>query len=71
MGVPLAIGAMTGGRAKSFAYSFFVFLAYYLLMVPGQTLGEEGTLTPAVGMWLPNIILGCVGIGLYIKIALE
>jgi LPS export ABC transporter permease LptF len=71
VGVPLAIGGKTGGRTRSFAFSFFVFASYYLLMLPTQTLGEEAKIPPLLAMWIPNLVLSIVGIVLYIRVALE
>jgi len=71
VGIPLAIGARTGGRATSFGFSFVIFALYYLLMLPGQTLAEEEKIPAFIGMWLSNLILAGVGLSLYGKIAME
>jgi len=71
VGIPLAIGARTGGRATSFGFGFFIIASYYLLMLPGQTLAEEEKIPAFVGMWLSNATLATVGLMLYGKIATE
>ena len=71
VGIPLAIGGKTGGKAKSFAYSFLVFAVYYLLMLPTVTLGEKGHLPAMLALWIPNLVLMAAGVGLYLKISSE
>jgi len=71
VGVPLAISARTGGRATSFGFGFVIFAVYYLLMLPGQTLAEDGKIPAYIGMWISNLILASVGLALNKKIATE
>ncbi|MBD3264943.1 MAG: LptF/LptG family permease [Candidatus Omnitrophica bacterium] len=40
---------------------------YYLLFVAGEALIEYNFIIPSLGMWLPNIIIGCVGLYFIIK----
>jgi lipopolysaccharide export LptBFGC system permease protein LptF len=42
--------------------------AYYVLVSSSGALGESGRLDPALAAWLPNIVIGTVGlIILYFK----
>ena len=40
-------------------------------MIVGWSFGETGVYPPAVGMWLPNLVLGGIGLLLLVKTARE
>ncbi|MGA6925635.1 MAG: LptF/LptG family permease, partial [Desulfosarcina sp.] len=42
-----------------------------LLLSVGTTLGENGRYPPAVGMWMPNMVLGGFGVYLLVRSARE
>lgn len=67
MGVPLGLMVKQGGRMIGFGVGLAVILAYYLLLQIGQSAGLNGVLSPALGMWLPNIVIGAFGIALSIR----
>ncbi|MBU1702513.1 MAG: LptF/LptG family permease [Candidatus Eisenbacteria bacterium] len=61
LGAPLGIQSRRGGMAAGFiSVGFFLF--YYLALVGGEQLADRAILPPWVSMWLPNIILGLLGI---------
>ena len=64
LAVPL--GIQSGPTKKSFGLvlGMIFFLIYYLLLTAGLVLGEAGACPPVVGMWVPNIMMG--GLGLYL-----
>lgn len=64
LAVPL--GIQSGSTKKSFGLvlGMIFFLIYYLLLTAGLVLGETGACPPVVGMWVPNIMMG--GLGLYL-----
>jgi lipopolysaccharide export system permease protein len=64
LAVPL--GIQSGSTKKSFGLvlGMILFLIYYLLLTAGLVLGETGACPPVVGMWVPNIMMG--GLGLYL-----
>jgi len=62
VGVPLAETSRRAGRGGGFALSLGILVLYYVLISNGETWAEDGTLPPALAMWLPNILL--VGFGL-------
>lgn len=47
------------------------FLVYYALMGFGWSSGKSGVIPPVIGMWLPNIIMGVVGLYVFIRVADE
>lgn len=62
IGVPIAL--LSGHKEKSLGFGLCLFLAfiYYLLFIVGQGLAERLILLPSWAMWLPNGILGGVGL---------
>lgn len=52
-------------RSHGFATSLAIIFVYYVLLTVGETLGRKGVLPPAISLWLPNLILGSVGICLF------
>jgi lipopolysaccharide export system permease protein len=47
------------------------FLLYYLVLSAGHVFGENGSLSPALAMWSPNIVMGCLGGVLLLRSARE
>lgn len=68
IGAPLAIFAQRGERSASLAYTLVLALAYYILFTLGKSLAETEYLPPIVAMWLPNLIIGSLGLGLLYKV---
>jgi LPS export ABC transporter permease LptG/LPS export ABC transporter permease LptF len=62
VGIPLAETSRRGGRGSSFALSLAILVVYYVLLSSGETWAQNGTLTPGLAMWLPDLLL--VGLGL-------
>jgi len=64
VGAPLGIQVRRSGRGASLALSVLVALAYYLLMVAGEGLATQGRVPAAAGAWLPNGVIGGLGLAL-------
>jgi LPS export ABC transporter permease LptF/LPS export ABC transporter permease LptG len=62
VGLPLGIVTRRGGRAAGFAVSVAIVLAYYVLLAGGETRAVDGKVSPAVAMWLPNVLLLLLGL---------
>ena len=62
IGLPLGIVTRRGGRAAGFAVSVAIVLAYYVLLAAGEGKAIDGTVSPAVAMWLPNLLLLILGL---------
>lgn len=54
--LPLACAFEGLRRQLGFFLALGFFLGYYTLLSLGLSLGEAGTLPPAVGLWMPNVI---------------
>ena len=57
LGAPLGVMAKRGGFAISTSLSFGFFLLYYILLIFGEEIADRNLVSPAIGMWTPNIIL--------------
>jgi LPS export ABC transporter permease LptF/LPS export ABC transporter permease LptG len=62
LGIPLAERARRGGRGSGFAVSLGILVIYYVLLSSGETWAEEGTLSPGLAMWIPNLTLAALGL---------
>jgi lipopolysaccharide export LptBFGC system permease protein LptF len=71
IGMPLGIRPGRAVRARGFAIAIAVIFTYYVLLSAGQALAEQGALSAAVGLWLPNIVLGSIGLVLFQHAASE
>jgi lipopolysaccharide export system permease protein len=71
VGLPLGMQRTRSGRSWGFVLCAFVFLLYYVLYCLGKDLGASGIISPLLAAWLPNIILGALGVYLLVKTARE
>jgi len=63
--LPLSIQSTWIVRSHGFAASLGIIFVYYLLLTVGETLGKKGVLPPIISLWMPNVILGGVGVLLF------
>ncbi len=66
LAVPLGVQAKSARRSFGLGLGLVFFLFYYLLLSMGLVFGETGMYPPVVGMWVPNVVIG--GIGLYLLV---
>ncbi len=55
IGAPLAVRFPRGGAGMVILFSVIIFAIYYISLIGGESLGDNGTIAPFVGPWLPNI----------------
>ncbi len=67
VGVPLGIWMRRQSRLASFAISIGVFFALYAMIMGGQGLAAEQRLPPWVALWVPDALVGALGIGLLLR----
>lgn len=67
LAVPLGIQSKTARKSFGLGLGLFLFLFYYLLLSAGMVFGETGKYPPLIGMWMPNIVTGCIGIFLFVR----
>ena len=68
---PLGIQSASLRKSSGFSLGISFFLLYYFLLAAGWSAGETGNYPPVLGMWLPNVIMGGVGVYFLIKNAKE
>lgn len=67
LGLPLAVFFQGLRQQMGVLLALGMFLFYYTMLSLGLSLGETGTMSPVVGLWLPNglfLLLGAYGIRL-------
>jgi lipopolysaccharide export LptBFGC system permease protein LptF len=62
LGAPLAVRFPRGGVGLVIAASIGIFAVYYAGLIGGESLGDEGTIPPWLGMWAPNILFFLVAL---------
>ncbi|MGE0084720.1 MAG: LPS export ABC transporter permease LptF [Desulfococcaceae bacterium] len=67
LAVPLGIQSKTARKSFGLGLGLFLFLFYYLLLSAGMVFGETGKYPPLLGMWMPNIVTGGIGIFLFVR----
>jgi len=58
---PLGLQSRLAGRSWAVVLGGTVFFIYYLILSLAFSLGEKGSLSPLIGLWLPNVIVGLMG----------
>ncbi len=71
IGAPLGLSIRSGGLGKSALIALGLFLFYWVFLVQGEKLADRSFISPWVGMWMADIILGAVGIALFLYVALD
>jgi len=71
LSLALGLQSASNRRTSGLGLGLFFFLLYYLLLAAGWSAGETGRFSPKWGMWLPNILMGGMGIFLLVRIAQE
>jgi lipopolysaccharide export system permease protein len=71
LALPLGIQGRHSKKAVGVGFGLVFFLLYYILLSVGSTLGENGRYPPLLAMWMPNVILGGLGIYLLLRSAKE
>ena len=71
IGVPLGIQNHRSGKASGFSVSIGVILLYYIVLSAGKTLGQKGTVPPAIAVWAPDFLFLLMGIYLFRKTTAE
>jgi len=66
LALPLAFTNRRGGKSSGFALSIGIVVVYYVLISQGEKAAIAGKLSAAESMWLPNVLLGTVGIVLLV-----
>jgi lipopolysaccharide export system permease protein len=71
IGAPLGTMTKKGGFGIAASISLFFFLIYWACLIGGEKLADRSLLSPFMGMWIANILLGIAGIILTYKTVKE
>ena len=71
IGAPLGMMARRGGFGMGAGLSLGFFLFYWACLIGGEKLADRGELSPFLGMWIANFVLGVMGVLLTIRSARE
>jgi lipopolysaccharide export system permease protein len=71
LGAPLGMMTKKGGFGVGATLSLGFFLLYWSCLIGGEKLSDRDLVSPFIGMWIANIILGILGIYLVIKVVRE
>ncbi|MCX8042978.1 MAG: LPS export ABC transporter permease LptF [Desulfobacterota bacterium] len=71
LGISLGGSWHRGGRSYGFVASLVIVFLYYLFLNIGENLAKGGFLYVWIGVWLPNLLLGGIGVYLFKKVAHE
>ncbi len=71
LAVPLGIQPRRTKRSSGLVLGLFFFLFYYILLSLGLVFGETGVYPPALAMWVPNLVMGTLGLFLLVRAADE
>jgi lipopolysaccharide export system permease protein len=71
LAVPLGVQSRSAKRSSGLVLGLSFFLFYYLLLSVGLVFGESESYPPWVGMWLPNVVTGFMGVYLLVRAARE
>ena len=70
IGVPLGLIVKRSGKMVGFGIGLGLVLVYYLLLQVGQDTGRSGFLPPGFAVWLPNLVIGLLGVGFAMRVIL-
>ncbi len=71
IGAPLGIMARKGGIGTGIIYSIAFFVLYWVCLIGGENLADRLIVSPAIAMWISNVIIGAFGIFLTWKMYLD
>src|SRR4030095_8012539 len=67
LAITLGVTSKKGSRSSAYAVSIGIILLYYVFLIGGERLGDAGRVSPWLGAWVSNILLGSLGVFLFLK----
>jgi LPS export ABC transporter permease LptG len=64
VGFPLGLSAKKGGKSAGFVLTIVLVFAYYFVSLLGVSLARQGKVSPALGVWLADIV--CLAVGIFL-----
>ncbi|MFN2446166.1 MAG: LPS export ABC transporter permease LptF [Vicinamibacterales bacterium] len=67
LGVALGVSNRRDGKLASFVLGIAVIFIYYVVMFTAQSMTKGGLMPAWLAMWVPNILLGALGVALMVS----
>ena len=71
LGAPIALRFPRGGVGLVIGASLGVFALYYVCLIAGESMADDGVLPPWVAMWGANLVFTLVGVVLFLRMGRE
>lgn len=71
LGAPIALRFPRGGVGLVIGASLGVFSLYYVCLIAGESMADDGVLPPWVAMWTANLVFTLVGVMLFLRMGRE
>ncbi len=71
LGAPLGVIIRKGGFGMSASVSLIFFMIYWASLIGGEKLADRAIISPFLGMWAANILMGIIGIFLTYRVGKE
>lgn len=71
IGAPLGVMIRRGGFGVAATISLIFFVIYWASLIGGEKLADREFMSPWLGMWIANIVIGLFGLILYYRVAKE
>ena len=71
LGAPIALRFPRGGVGLVIGASLGVFALYYVCLIAGESMADDGVLPPWVAMWGANLVFTLVGVILFLRMGRE
>lgn len=66
--IPLGVSSRKSGKSAAFVLTVFLAFLYFMAQVSLIGLAKQGTLSPVVAAWIPNVLFAAVGLALLIRL---
>jgi lipopolysaccharide export system permease protein len=67
IGVPIGVRAREASAGAGMVISVLFFAVYYAFLKVGENLADRGLMPPTLSMWAANIVLGAIGLHLFMR----
>lgn len=71
LAIVLAPSRSSAGRSHGVTACIAWLFAYYALFAVGTAMGENGKIPPALALWLPNLVVGCIAAWLFTRTLMD
>jgi lipopolysaccharide export system permease protein len=71
LAIPLGIQTRAKTKSTGLVTGLGLFLLYYMILSLGVVFSESDYYPPVVSMWMPNLVMGCIALFLFIRVVRE